>query len=185
VVNTGDVSFRTDAVPTVADITFSPGFNHGNVWNTQFARDREVWVRIGTPPVTAGMTVQLMTANQTTFAPAYQLIWSPGGQFQIDTNTPTGSASTNLGFGPSAGDWMCLQHQFPYVFAWQKFAAGAWRLILATVCAIQPNSGWIGMFYQNPGTNLTVDEFGGGAFDLMVPNAQNVNGHKRAWAGRS
>lgn len=179
--NSGDLSWRTDAVPTVADCTLTPASPHSNIWNDKFNVDQEAWLTIGGAGG-AGSDVYLVInsdANNSVGGNTYAMVWANGGLLQLLTG-PT-LVGTNIG-AAAAGDSMAVQRDGAYLFGWFKRAAGAWTLALSMVHDNARGDGWIGFFQTATGTS-TVTAFGGGSFYTHSPH--NTSNFRRTWAGRS
>lgn len=178
----GEISWRTDATPTVADATLTPASAHSNVWNDRFNRDQEVWVTFGTPGLGLNDMVLLFTnldANGVGGGNSFVCYWRPDtGLFTVQTGGTI--IATTLG-APAAGDSFCLQREFPYLFGWYKRAAGPWTYVLSMVDATLA-SGWIG-FQQGANGVSTITAFGGGSFYSRAPHVST--GPRPTWAGRS
>lgn len=177
----GEISWRTDATPTLADMTLTPATAHSNVWNSKFSRNQEVWAVIasGGGANSDLVLVSNMDANSSVGGNSYTLSWFTNSSLlQIQTS----SAVVQLNIGaPAAGDAIALQREANYLFGWYKKAAGAWTYALAAVDATL-GDGWIAWQQQGNGT-LSLDSVGGGSFYTRSPHS--TSGFRRTWAGRS
>lgn len=162
----GNISWRTDAVPTVADNTNTPTTAHSNMWATQFAADQYAGFTYG-----AGGTpddIQIITrgaALSGSGTTGYEMYVRWNGEIRLQRDgTVLARVQTPT---PAAGDSFCCQAIGNILYAWVRRSGGSWVLMLAVTDTTYAGAGYIG-FEQVASGTATVTEFFGGAVGAAV-----------------
>lgn len=175
ILETGTNSFKTDAVPTVAQNNLA-GQHGSNSWATQ-AQDTEVWMDFGTYVNTqTQLYLRLSTTNIAT-ATGYQLDYVTSGTWSINrwnsgaaVNVATKVGGPVLGSGDSIGFAM----RGTTIAAFYKPAAGIWQVVVQGTDATYAAAGYFGMELVATTPVNNIDRVGGGTVVLPAGRSEIV-----------
>lgn len=169
----GNISWRTDAVPTVADNTNTPATAHSNMWGTQFAADQEAGFTYGAAGTPDDIQIVVRGAALGNGTTAYELYVRWNGELRIQRDGTVLARVQQA--APTAGDSYCLQAIGSTLYAWCRRSGGSWVCLLAVIDTTYSGAGYIGFEQVATGT-ATVTEFFGGAISSDATDSGSVTG---------
>lgn len=150
----------TDVVPTYAKGV--DGVVGGNIWNTIFAADQEVWATFKIAPTTGGLQIEgrfdAVPGN------GYACIYNGGTMsiVRLDAFGGGPQVGSNFSVTPAIGDSMGMAMVGTTISGWFKTAAGSWTQVITGTEATYNAPGRIDMLtFGTP--SAQIDVFGGGA----------------------
>lgn len=180
-----DVSWRTDAVPTVADCTLTPASAHSNLWGTLYAANQEAWFTYGSGIDSVTLIARGDVLSSSGISSSYKFGVGFSGYLELAQHN-TVLVSANVVPSPVAGDSYCLQVVGSNLYGWKRPSGGAWTLMLAAVNAAFTNAGYIGILETSASNIATITDFGGGESPYVAPAAarSDIVVVRRTWGGR-